>query len=251
MKRFLSLAILCPILCSCSFTANCSDAQDTSCTRVLFIGNSYTFVNDLPDTFAKLAGSGGHKVEVGMSAQGGWRLADHVGSTETLNLLNSTKWNFVVLQEQSQIPSVSQMRNQEMYPAARELAQKIKEIGATPIFFIAWAHRGGMPENGMNNYESMQSQINYGYMEIAQDLNAPVAPVGLAWSIAVKEHPELELWQEDGSHPTEQGTFLAACVFYAVIFHASPAGLNYNAGLSRQNAKTIQMIASNTVLNLP
>ena len=251
MKRFLSLAILCLILCSCSFTTNCSDAQDTSCIRVLFIGNSYTFVNDLPGTFAKLARSGGHKVEVGMSAQGGWRLADHVGSAETLNLLNSARWNFVVLQEQSQIPSVLQVRNQEMYPAARELAQKIKEIGATPIFFITWAHRIEMPENGMNNYESMQIQINYGYMEIAQDLNAPVAPVGLAWSIAVKEHPELELWQEDGSHPTEQGTYLAACVFYAVIFHETPEGLGYQAGLSRQNAKTIQTIASNTVLNIP
>jgi len=85
----------------------------------------------------------------------------------------------------------------------------------------------------------------------AQELNAPIAPVGLAWSIAVKEHPELELWQGDGSHPAEQGTYLAACVFYAVIFHASPDGLNYHAGLSRKNAKTIQTIASKTVLNIP
>ena len=251
MKRFLPFVILLFVLCSCSFTTNCRDIQDTSCTRVLFIGNSYTFVNDLPNTFAKLAKSGGHKVEVGMSAQGGWSLTDHVGSTETLNLLNSTKWNFVVLQEQSEIPSVPQVRNQEMYPAARELVKKIKNIDAMPIFFITWAHRDGMPENGMNNYESMQRQINYGYMEIAQELNAPIAPVGLAWSIAVKEHPELELWQGDGSHPTEQGTYLAACVFYAVIFHESPDGLTYRASLSRENAKIIQSVASHTVLNIP
>ena len=251
MKRFLPFVILLLVLCSCSFTANCRDAQDTSCTRVLFIGNSYTFVNDLPNTFAKLARSGGHKVEVGMSAQGGWSLADHVGSTETLNLLDSAKWNFVVLQEQSEIPSVQQVRNQEMYPAARELVQKIKKIGATPIFFITWAHRDGMPENGMNNYESMQSQINTGYMGIAQELNVSVAPVGSAWLAAVKEHPELSLWQGDGSHPTEQGTYLAACVFYAVIFHESPIGLTDRTGLSRENAKTIQAIASEAVLNIP
>ena len=251
MKRFLPFVILLFVLCSCSFETKCRDIQDTSCTRVLFIGNSYTFVNDLPNTFAKLAKSGGHKVEVGMSAQGGWKLADHIGSSETLNLLNSTKWNFVVLQEQSQIPSVQQVRNQEMYPAARELVQKIKDIGARPIFFITWAHRDGMPENGMINYESMQSQINYGYMEIAQELNAPIAPVGLAWSIAVKEHPELNLWQEDGSHPTEQGTYLAACVFYAVIFYESPDGLTYHASLSGENARTIQTIASKAVLNIP
>jgi len=251
MKRFLSFAILSLVLYSCSLTTKCGDAQDTSCTRVLFIGNSYTFVNDLPNVFAKLARSGGNKVEVGMSAQGGWTLSDHVQSAETLHLLNSTKWKFVVLQEQSQIPSVARARTQGMYPAARELVQKLKDIGATPIFFVTWAHRDGWPENGMNNYESMQSQINYGYVEIAQELNTPIAPVGAAWLTAVNQSPDLILWQEDGNNPTEQGTYLAACVFYAVIFHESPAGLKYRAGLSRENARIIQSIASSTVLNIP
>jgi hypothetical protein len=251
MKRFLLWASLLFILCGCSFSTNCRDTQDPSCTRILFIGNSYTFVNDLPNTFAKLAQSGGHKVAVGMSAQGGWTLADHVGSPETQGLLNSTNWNFVVLQEQSQIPSVEPVRNQEMYPAARELVQKIEAVGATPIFFVTWAHQDGMPENGMNNFESMQFQINRGYMGIAQELNAPVAAVGSAWLTAIKEHPELELWQADGSHPSEQGTYLAACVFYVVIFDESPDGLAYRAGLSKEHARIIQTVVSKTILNVP
>jgi len=251
MKRFLSLLMLLFVLCSCSFAANCGDAQDTSCTRVLFIGNSYTFVNDLPATFAKLAKSGGHKVEVGMAAQGGWTFANHIQSPETLDQLNSETWNFVVLQEQSQIPSVEQSRTQGMYPAARELVREIREVGATPIFFLTWAHRQGWPENGMMNYESMQSQINAGYFGIAQELNVPVAPVGSAWLTAVKAHPELVLWQEDGSHPTEQGTYLAACVFYAIIFHEDPDELTYRAGLSSEVADTLQAIASEAVLNTP
>lgn len=97
-----------------------------------------------------------------MSAQGGRTLSDHLQASETLNLLNSAKWNFVVLQEQSQIPSVESARSQGMYPTARELVQKIKSIGATPIFFITWAHRDGWPQNGMNNFESMQNHINSG-----------------------------------------------------------------------------------------
>ena len=186
-----------------------------------------------------------------MSAQGGWTLSDHIQSSETLNLLNSEKWDFVVLQEQSEIPSVAQARTQTMYPAARKLVQKIKDSGATPIFFVTWAHRDGWPENGMTNYVSMQAQINYGYVEIAQELNAPIAPIGAAWLNAAKERPELVLWQEDGSHPTEQGTYLAACVFYAVIFHESPNGLAYRVGLSKENATFLQSIASSTVLNIP
>lgn len=251
MKRVLPLWILVFLLCSCSFTTGCSNAQDTSCTRVLFIGNSYTFVNDLPNTFAQLAESGGHKVEVGMAAQGGWRLTDHLQSTDTLNFLNLKKWNFVVLQEQSQIPSVEHARAGQMYPAARELVSKIRAIGATPLFFDTWAHRGGWPENAMNSYASMQAEIDTGYGRIAQELKVPIVPVGSAWFITVQQHPELNIWQDDGSHPSEQGTYLAANVFYAVIFEESPVGLSYHAGLSKEIAKTLQNVASKTVLNLP
>ncbi len=250
MNRFLATVLLILILCSCSLSTNCGDAQDTSCTRVLFIGNSYTFVNDLPNTFAELARSGGHKVEAGMAAQGGWTLAQHDELPETLRLLNSTKWNFVVLQEQSQIPSLEAARTQGMYPAARDLVQKVKAISAAPIFFITWAHRDGFPENGMT-YEGMQNQINYGYTQIAQELHAMVAPVGPVWSIGVKEHPELSLWQEDGSHPTGTGTYLAACVFYAVIFDESPEELSYRADLPKETAKTLQTVASQIALKTP
>ena len=250
MKRFLSTVVLILVLCSCSLSTNCGGPQDTSCTRVLFIGNSYTFVNDLPNTFATLARSGGHKVEVGMSAQGGWTLAQHTELSETLRLLNSTKWNFVILQEQSQIPSVEAARTQEMFPAARDLVQKVNAMGAAPVFFITWAHRDGFPENGMN-YEGMQDQINYGYTQIAQELHVMAAPVGSAWSIAVKEHPELGLWQEDGSHPTGIGTYLAACVFYAVIFHESPPELSYHADLPKETANILQTVASQIALKTP
>jgi hypothetical protein len=138
-----------------------------------------------------------------------------------------------------------------MYPAARKLVQKITDKGATPIFFVTWAHRDGWPENGMTDYQSMQSQINYGYVTIAQELTVPIAPVGEAWLRAVDQYPDLILWQVDGSHPSEQGTYLTACVFYAVIFHESPNGLPYRVDLSKENATMLQSIASSTVLNIP
>jgi len=250
MKRILIFILAFFVLSSCTSRFDCN-IQDTSCTRVLFIGNSYTFVNDLPNTFAKLAKAGKHKVEVGISAQGGWTLADHVKSTDTLNALNSKKWTYVVLQEQSEIPAVQQSRTYSMYPAARTLVKQIRDIGATPLFFLTWAHRDGSPEYGIGNYETMQVQLNYGYYGIAQELNVPVAAVGAAWLATVKGHPELNLWQEDGSHPSEEGTYLAACVFYAVIFQQSPVGLTFRADLSKEVATTLQMIASKTVLNTP
>src|ERR1043166_2917718 len=162
MRRLWLLLILVFVVTGCASTASCS-AQDASCIKVLFVGNSYTYVNDLPNTFAQLARSGGHKVEVGMAAQGGWTLSNHLQSSDTLNILNSKNWNYVVLQEQSEIPSVAQSRTQEMYPAARELVRRIQERRAMPLFFDTWAHRDGAPQYGMSTYQSMQAGIDTGY----------------------------------------------------------------------------------------
>jgi hypothetical protein len=219
-----------------------------TCTHILFIGNSYTYVNDLPTMFAELAGSGGHGVETGIAAQGGWTLSNHVSSQDTLDKLGSAQWNYVVLQEQSEIPASQSSRSQEMYPAARVLVRKIRDIGARPIFFVTWAHRDGWPENGLPNYESMQYQIDNGYLGIAQELNVPEAPVGFAWLAASRQNPQPSLWQEDGSHPSEQGTYLAACVFYSVIFRQSPEGLSFTANLPKDTAQSLQKLAATTVL---
>jgi hypothetical protein len=248
LRRFLILCCLVLVLPACSPAKNCSA---TMCPRILFIGNSYTYVNDLPGVFAKLAGAAGHAVEVETDAEGGWSLSDHVNSPDTLNKINSSKWSFVVLQEQSEIPAVEQSRVHELYPAARSLVQQIEQSGARPIFFLTWAHRDGLPAAGLNSFEAMQFQIDQGYLGIAEELNTPVAPVGVAWTTVRGAYPALNLWQDDGSHPTETGTYLAACVFYAVIFRQSPAGLSYTAGLPKETATALQTIAADTVLNDP
>ena len=222
----------------------------SSCTRVLFIGNSYTYVNDLPAMFAGLARSGGHRVETAMVAEGGATLADNAASAATTDAITSKKWDVVVLQEQSEIPSVEQFRQSEMYPAARRLADAIYRHGSRPMFFLTWAHRDGWPENGLPDYVSMQSAIDDGYLAIAAEEQAAVAPVGVAWSTTLNQ-PHPGLWQDDGSHPTTAGTYLAACVFYATIFHQSPGGLTYRADLSPVDAAMLQTIAADTVLSDP
>jgi hypothetical protein len=103
----------------------------------------------------------------------------------------------------------------------------------------------------MPDFQSMQIQINIGYLVIAQELKVPIAPVGYTWLLAKGQNPQLDLWQEDGSHPTEQGTYLAACVFYAVIFRQSPEGLSYKGNLPEETVLFLQQIATDTVLNDP
>ena len=78
-----------------------------------------------------------------------------------------------------------------------------------------------------------------------------MAPVGYAWSKLRQQNPQLNLWQEDGSHPSEQGTYLAACVFYSVIYKESPVGLSYTGNLSTEDAQLLQKMAADIVLTHP
>jgi len=156
----------------------------------------------------------------------------------------------VVLQEQSEIPSVAGTRSATMYPAARTLVDRIEAGGAAPLFFMTWAHRDGLPASGMPGYESMQLAIEDGYQGIARELGVPVAPVGYVWFVVRQAHPEIALWQDDGSHPTAAGTYLAACVFYAAIFRQSPEGLTFESGLDEAPARVLQAEAGQSVLDL-
>ena len=201
--------------------AGCGGAAD-DCLRILFIGNSYTKVNDLPGTFAALARAGGHQVEVGMVAPGGQTLAGHVTSPETQAQLVAGRWDVVVLQEQSQIPSVAQSRDAVMAPAVRTLVEQIRMIGARPFLFSTWAHRDGAPEYGLSTGAAMQDAIDASYLSIGEQLSVPVVPVGEAWTAAMVAVPSATLWQNDGSHPTAAGTYLAAAVFYAALFDDDP-----------------------------
>ncbi len=103
----------------------------------------------------------------------------------------------------------------------------------------------------MLDYSSMQSAITDGYLAIADEQNAAVAPVGVAWQTLSSREASPSLWQADGSHPTTEGTYLAACVFYAAIFRQSPKGLSYHADLSDKEVATVQDIDSSTVLGDP
>jgi hypothetical protein len=135
-----------------------------TCTRVLFIGNSYTYVNDLPATFANLAWSGGYRVDTRTLASGGGTLAAHAADPETASVISSEPWSTVVLQDQSQNPASASYRASEMYPAATDLVALIRNAGARPMFFLTWGHRSGWPEAGLPGYTSMQAAVDQGYL---------------------------------------------------------------------------------------
>ncbi len=222
-----------------------------TCTRVLFIGDSLTFVNDLPTTFANVAWAGGHRVDARTLASSGETLAGHVADSTTAPTIKSEHWNMVVLQDQSENPSLAYYRQNEMYPAAARLVAMIRQDDAQPLLFLTWAHQTGWPPADLPDYATMQAAVDQGYLGLASDLDVPIAPVGDAWQSVTTNPRNPDLWQSDGVHPTLAGTYLAACVFYASIFHQSPVGLSFHGGVTGSVAAHLQEAAASTVFSDP
>jgi hypothetical protein len=215
--------------------------------RVLFVGNSLTFKNDLPELVHRLGGAR-TPIFAGSFTAPGWQLWQFAGDRGLERLLHDVHWDVIVLQEQSQIPSFpADDRAREFIPYVERLADEARRSGAQPLLFVTWAHRTGDRRNvSGDTYAAMQQRVVDGYREAAHAASAAVAPVGVAWAKALTRRPRLELWARDGTHPSRAGSYLAACVFYALLTRRSPVGNAYAAGLEPAEARFLQRVAWDT-----
>jgi hypothetical protein len=250
---FLAGAILL-LFCSTQVLAQTAQKQEAGdCViHVLYLGNSYTYYNNLPEIVSRLAKAGHQcQVDARMEAPDGKRLKDHWESAATHEALNSQKWDYVVLQEQSSLgidyflegqPRVTS--DEVFFPYAEKWAAEIARHGGRPVFFLTWA-RKATPED--------QAALNYGFMHAGKKTGGIVAPVGLAWQRVRQEKPAMELYQRDGSHPSQAGSYLAACVLYATLYHRSPAGLPSRIMGPRVNLDTekVEPEKNEVLVNLP
>lgn len=214
--------------------------------RVLFVGNSFTSKNDLVGMLQDLARGdpGAPDIFPVAFAPGGSQLRHVIHDGRLIELLVGQRWDDVVLQEQSQIPSRPGMREMLMFPPATALDQLDRKIGARTVLFMTWSYRNGdRPAYPSDTYWTMQTRLIQGYGELRTRLGAAVAPVGMAWRDAVTERPGVDLWAADGRHPNRAGSYLAACVFYALLTGRDPQGSRYTAGLDPSEAYWLRSIA--------
>lgn len=226
--------------------------------KVLFIGNSYTYGNDLPTMLKTLAESFNDSIIKDQSTAGGASLNAHTTNTLTTSKLTQGGWDFVIIQAQSQEPSFppTQVASQT-YPYAQTLVNRARNNSTCvePVFFMTWGRENGDASNCASypvicTYDGMQQRLRESYLEMANDNSCTVAPVGVAWKTVRDSFPAIQLYTADGSHPNIYGSYLAACVFYATLFQKSPIGSTYIPNqISANDALNLQTIAANTVLD--
>jgi hypothetical protein len=204
---------------------------------------------------ADIAHSSGDSLYYDYNTPGGYTFQLHSVNASTLAKISSNNWDYVVLQEQSQLPSFppSQVQS-DVFPFADSLNSKIKKNDSCTrtMFYMTWGRKNGDAGNCASyppvcTYLGMQQRLTESYLEMGNTLNAEICPAGIAWKHLRQSNPNIELYQADESHPSLQGTYLVACSFYASIFHKSPVGLFVPAGISATVADTIQRTVLNAV----
>jgi hypothetical protein len=221
--------------------------------RVLFVGNSYTRFNNLPRMLHKLAEAdpSGPAIETALSARGGRQLRGHVRAGEAFRRLDAVRPTHVVLQPHSMEPLSYPDRTAEYVHRFRD---ETVRHGSELVLFETWArspgHRLYRRGDHGRSPEEMQARIDRILTPLAASLQLRIAPIGRAClRVLARNDPNIRLHRRDGSHPTEAGTYLAACVLYKTLTGRSPRGVGYRPyPMTRRTAAELQDAADAAAL---
>ena len=237
---------------------------------LLFIGNSYTSNNQLNVRVENLLSASGFTPEVQALTSGGKTLAWHGEQVET----EGSEWftslrnphDYVILQDQSQVPGfpTSSSYWQDSMEGARIIDDLVDDNGGDTFFLMTWGYRNGDESNSWRypDYETMQQYLETGYLAYAENLSSDrrtvfIAPVGMAFEnifFSISNATEdgtifSDLYAADGSHPSIQGTYLAACVIHTSVTGESTVGLPSTGGINASRTLELQQWADHTVFN--
>ncbi|MCX7590852.1 MAG: hypothetical protein N2255_04405 [Kiritimatiellae bacterium] len=183
--------------------------------RILFVGNSHTYVNGLPYQVRELANylKGPGWCETWMVSSGGKSLAWHAEQPDTVFNIACHPWDFVVLQQRT-----------HPFPPYRELADSVAKLmphiqnaGANMLFYVTWKRKEAP--------DTEQEEITEAFRRLVAEVGGCMIPVGPAWAEARRRCLGVELYAPDGRHASPAGTYLAACVFTRFLTGQSVCGL--------------------------
>jgi len=215
--------------------------------RVLFLGNSSTYVNNLPQITSDIANAMGDTLIYDFNTPGGYTLEEHSTDSSSLNKIMQGNWDFVVLQGSQRLSYPIEQVKVEVLPYAHYLDSVINvynPCGET-MFFMTWGKKNGDAANcaiweSVCTYEGMDDLIQEHYRIMADSNKAVIAPVGAIWRYIRELYPSIELFVEDEIHPSKAGSYAAACSFYSAIFRDDPSLIPYNYTLSPEVAEHIK-----------
>ena len=194
--------------------------------NILFIGNSYTYYNDLDVIFEKLCRENGKEVSAYRVTQGGRKLfqfkdADDPITQEFISSLQCRTYDICFFQEQSLLPILN---FDAFFDGLRHTVQLLPPQKPNLILYATWARKAGCPILEENNWtpDTMTNGLAAAYDRAAAALDAKVSHVGLAFQRTLQLDPAIVLHDPDLSHPSYKGSCLAALTHYYTVFGSFP-----------------------------
>lgn len=178
-------------------------AQEKS-EKVLFVGNSFTYFYNMPQMVEAMAKDQGVDLQTSQSTVGGSNLAQHWNrekGTETREILENEKFDYVVLQDHS-MSTIDAPERFETY--ATKLIELVQEKNAEPLLSMTWAY---------DSNPLMQETISSSYIELGKKRGVKVVPVGTIFMKAQQARPDLKMYFDD-KHPSSDGSYLIALTYY-------------------------------------
>lgn len=240
------------------------DKKPKDVTRVLFIGNSYTYYNNYPMMLKEIAWHEGHELECGYYTHGGYTMKQHLADHVSRQAVERGGYDYAFLQDQSlHSLRIGTSVDKNVVGEMGKMVAKIKEHSpkAKCIIELTWGRRDGNNTikgkkladlvegypHFFSDYATNQNIMTKNTTAMAQKLGVGLSPVGIAWQIVRRERPEIELYVKDGSHPSYAGSYLAAAVGYLTLFK-EPFKADTPVRLKPEVAKYLRSVAERVVL---
>ena len=203
--------------------------------KILFIGNSYTYFNDMPTLFSRLCGCNGKQAQVFSVTKGGRKLHENLDSADQTTreldaVVQQNPMDVVILQEHSVLPITDFDR------FSANIKSLMEKIGpARYVLYQTWARKAGaefLQEHKLTP-RTMAVKLKEAYAKVADITGADLAPVGQCFLAVSETHPEINLYDPDLTHPSYAGSCLSAMTHYRTIFGEIPGDLSC-FGLSKE-----------------
>jgi len=207
--------------------------------RILFIGNSLTYVNNLPGVVKALAdGAGLPATQVESIAFPDYALEDHWNQGQARAAVGKDGWTHVIMQ---QGPSALESSRVNLLQWVGTFGEIIKAHGAMPGMYSVWP-------STERSFDF--DRVSESYRLAAESVEGLFYPAGDAWRAAWRRDPSLALYGGDGFHPSSLGTYTAALTIVAVVYNRSPVGLPA-LGVPAATATLLQEATAEAIAAVP